>query len=121
MVSPRTPRFRATIDAGTFTAQIPISELTARPTEAYVPRFRASALFGRVPERVVRLSLPASENLHMSRPALDGCEMRRAPVVHRVRSYQTRGNPLGSSSEFSWSEMAAIDSALTMTVWAYGG
>jgi hypothetical protein len=68
MVSPRTPRFRATIDAGTFTAQIPIAELTARPTEAYVPRFRALALFGRrLPERMVKSSLAASENLHMSR------------------------------------------------------
>ena len=51
------------------TAQIPIAELAARPTEAYLPRFRALALFGRRPaERVVRSSLPASENLHSSRP-----------------------------------------------------
>jgi hypothetical protein len=43
----------------------PIAELAARPTEAYLPRFRALALFGRrLPERVVRSSLPASENLH---------------------------------------------------------
>jgi hypothetical protein len=49
------------VDAGTFTAQIPIAELAARPTEGYVPRFRASALFGRrLPERVVKSSLPAT-------------------------------------------------------------
>src|SRR6478672_9676097 len=37
---------------------------------AYLPRFRALALFGRrLPERVARSSLPASENLHIS-----GCE-----------------------------------------------
>src|SRR5437016_3891814 len=48
-----------------FAAQIPIAELAARPTEAYLPRFRALALFGRrPPERVVRSSFPAAENLH---------------------------------------------------------
>jgi len=53
---------------GTLPAQIPIAELAARPTEAYFPRFRALALFGRrPPERLVRSWLPASENLHMSR------------------------------------------------------
>jgi hypothetical protein len=56
------------LSLGTFPAQIPIAEPVARPTEAYLPRFRALALFGRrPPERVVRLSLPASENLHRSR------------------------------------------------------
>jgi hypothetical protein len=50
---------------GTFPAQIPIAEPAARPTEPYLPRFRALALFGRrPPERVVRASSPASENLH---------------------------------------------------------
>jgi hypothetical protein len=43
---------------GMFAAQIPIAEPAARPTEPYVPRFRALALFGR------RSSLPAPENLH---------------------------------------------------------
>src|SRR5271166_3041546 len=34
---------------------------------AYLPRFRALAVFGRrLPERVARSSLPASENLHKS-------------------------------------------------------
>jgi hypothetical protein len=50
---------------GTFPAQIPIAELRHAPTEAYLPRFRALALFGRRPsERVAGSSLPASENLH---------------------------------------------------------
>src|ERR1700730_5984869 len=50
-----------------FAAQIPIAEPAARPTEAYLPRFRALALFERrPPERVDSSSLPASENLHRS-------------------------------------------------------
>src|SRR4029077_8659044 len=50
---------------GTSTAQIPIAELAAPPDGAYLRRFRALALFGRrPPERGVRSSFPASENLH---------------------------------------------------------
>src|SRR4029077_19687089 len=46
-------------------AQIPIAELAAPPDGAYLRRFRALALFGRrPPERGVRSSFPASENLH---------------------------------------------------------
>src|SRR4029077_2077312 len=45
----------------------PIAELAAPPDGAYLPRFRALALFGRrPPERGVRSSFPASENLHMN-------------------------------------------------------
>src|SRR6202023_4299890 len=52
---------------GMFAAQIPIAEPAARPTEAYLPRFRALAVFERrPPERVDSSSLPASENLHIS-------------------------------------------------------
>jgi hypothetical protein len=44
------------------------------PTEAYLPRFRALALFGRrPPQRVIRSSFPASENVHKAQnrtPAL---------------------------------------------------
>ena len=43
---------------------MPVREF-ANQREAYIPRFRALALFGRrLPKRVVRSSLPASENLH---------------------------------------------------------
>jgi hypothetical protein len=61
----------------------------ARPTEAYLPRFRALALFGRrPPERVVRSSLPASENLHRSRHPLGlpvNCEVgHRFPVLVQI-------------------------------------
>src|ERR1700693_3859707 len=45
--------------------QFPI--VLAAPSVPYPPRFRALALFGRrPPERVDRLGIPASENLHTS-------------------------------------------------------
>jgi hypothetical protein len=45
--------------------------------------------------------------------------MRRdSPWRTGYEATKTRGNSLGSSSEFSSREMAAIDSALTMTAWA---
>ena len=70
---------------GTLPAQIPIAELAARPTEAYLPRFRALALFGRrPPERVVRSSLPASENLHNS--GLMQCSKQRV-FAHKTRRF----------------------------------
>jgi hypothetical protein len=48
-----------------FAAQIPIAEPAAQTDGAYLPRFRALALFERrPPERVDSSSLPASENLH---------------------------------------------------------
>src|SRR5262249_8030384 len=57
-------------------AQIPITLLQHRspphcrplpPAASLPPRFRALALFGRrSPKRVVRSSLPASENLHIT-------------------------------------------------------
>jgi hypothetical protein len=58
-------------------------EPAARPTEAYLPRFRALALFGRrLPERVVRSSLPASENLH--RTGLMQCSKTGSLFDHLV-------------------------------------
>jgi hypothetical protein len=67
---------------GTLPAQFPIAELAARPTEAYFPRFRALALFGRRPaERGVRSSLPAAENLHNS-----GCEQIAAAQPYSITS-----------------------------------
>ena len=51
----------------------------SRPDGAYLPRFRALALFGRrPPECVARSSLPASENLHNS--GLMQCNKARAPA-----------------------------------------
>jgi hypothetical protein len=53
---------------GMFAAQILMAEPAARTDGAYLPRFRALALFERrLPERVARSSLPASENLHKNR------------------------------------------------------
>jgi hypothetical protein len=68
-------------------AQIPIALLPHQSPPAalvhYLPtRFRALALFGRrLPERVVRSSLPASENLHNCR--LTHCNIRCA-VAYRL-------------------------------------
>jgi hypothetical protein len=61
--------------------QSSIAERAARPTERALPRFRALALFGRRPaERVVKSSLPTSENLHNS------SHSRGSPGALRSRS-----------------------------------
>src|SRR4029077_9988559 len=58
---------------------------------AYLPRFRALALFGRrLPERVARSSLPASENLHKTRiphecPHVSFHRLRTCPALARRR------------------------------------
>src|SRR4029077_5467390 len=61
---------------------------------AYLPRSRALALFGRrLPERVARSSLPASENLHKNRRPADGsyvCCFRRNRTHAPQQSEATR-------------------------------
>src|SRR5467141_755932 len=65
---------------GMFAAQIPIAEPAARTDGAYLPRFRALALFERrPPERVDSSSLPASENLHKTRNYRTATAMAGSP------------------------------------------
>src|SRR5207244_10439376 len=103
-LQPATPSLAATfsssLDRKTFSASIPLSFRQHRrraqipiallphqsPAAALVPylptRFRALALFGRrSPERVVRSSLPAAENLHRS-----GCEQSQQGSPYSITS-----------------------------------
>src|SRR5262249_8077142 len=69
--------------------QIPI-EIVAPPL-LHFPRFRALALFGRRPhEHVVRTSMPASENLHISdldAPFVSNFSRRHTPTRFPSRDY----------------------------------
>jgi hypothetical protein len=81
-------------------AQFPIEP--AAPPVPHPPRFRALALFGRrPPERVDRLGIPASENLHRSR--LSRCKKPFAPTPDArdspipIASGPPASSPAGSS------------------------
>src|SRR3974390_2207297 len=90
----------------------PHSRLSHRPPAAlparHLPtRFRALALFSRrPPERVVRSSLPAAENLHMSGHS---CDPRRPYSCRTIGHLFSRGPRTEISADDFWSSRLTID------------
>ena len=93
-------------------SQIPIAP-AALPAPYLPPRFRALALFGRRPHaRVVRPSLPASENLHRSGPG-DRKSTSSLTILRRHLCFFIARSASGGSRHCRWlncqTEAAQLD------------